>query len=188
MRAGVVALGPRVPLVALAEARDWLGLSTSADDGRLSALLAVACETAEAFLGQTLIARDVTERVAADAGWRSLALNPVRAITGAAAVVEGQAGRALGPADWAVDIGADGTGHVRVLDAGGAGQVDVAYRAGLAADWTGVPEAVRHGVLRLATELYRERDGAAGLMPSAAIAALWRPFRRMSLSPARRTA
>ena len=179
MHPAVVAPPPPAP-VALAEAREWVGLTTPADDARLAALLSAATEMAEAYLGQALVVRPLVERIAADAGWRALAVRPVRAITGAAA---GE--RALAPDQWAMDIAADGTGRVRVLDAGGVAAVDVGYRAGLAPDPAGVPDAVRHGVLRLAADLYRERDGGPAGPPSAAVTALWRPFRAVRLGRAR---
>ena len=92
------------------------------------------------------------------------------------------AGRALSPTDWAMDIDAGGRGHVRVLDAGVARVVEVAYRAGLASGPDGVPDAVRHGILTLAAERHRARDAgleATGLSP--AVRALWHPFRRLSV-------
>lgn len=48
-------------------------------------------------------------------------------------------------------------------------------------DWSALPEALRHGVIRLAAHLYRDGDGAAAA-PPAAVAALWRPWRRMRLT------
>ena len=55
--------------------------------------------------------------------------------------------------------------------------------AGLAADWAGLPDGLRHGVIRLAAHHYRERDAAsAAASPPAAVAALWRPWRAMRLA------
>ena len=178
MHPAVLATPPPVP-VTLAAAREWVGLTTPADDARLLSLLATATEMAEAYLGQALLLRSVTERLAASNQWQTLAIRPVRAITGAATA--GDTPRALTPDEWAVDIGADGTGRVRVP---GGSQVDIAYTAGLAPDAAALPDAVRHGILRLATDLYRERDGLSAVQPSAAVTALWRPFRQLSLGRA----
>lgn len=79
---------------------------------------------------------------------------------------------------YAIDIDRNGDGWVRV---GQRGTVRIAYRAGIAADGTGVPEAVRLGIIRLAGEYYAQRDGAA-TAPPAAVSALWRPWRRMRLA------
>jgi uncharacterized phiE125 gp8 family phage protein len=57
-------------------------------------------------------------------------------------------------------------------------RVLVRYRAGLAADWNGVPEPLRQGIVRLAAHLYGARGGTEGPAP-ASVAALWRPFRRL---------
>lgn len=53
------------------------------------------------------------------------------------------------------------------------------------AEWADLPEAVRHGIIRLAAHLYRERDrdgDGAPVAPPAAVAALWRPWRAMRLA------
>lgn len=47
----------------------------------------------------------------------------------------------------------------------------------LAAQFWDLPESVRHGFLRLAA--YRYRELVASLPPPAAVAALWRPWRRL---------
>ena len=47
---------------------------------------------------------------------------------------------------------------------------------------TALPEGLRQGVIRLAAHHYRERDmRRAHAVPPAAVAALWRPWRRMRL-------
>ena len=171
---------PVPPIVPLDEARAWVGLAARDDDAALARLVALASELAERFVGEALVARDLTERLPAS-GWRALALRPVRAIA-AVAAVEANGLRLLSPGQWTAEIEADGTGRVRVLDGGGAASVEVAYRAGRAEAAEGLPESIRHGALRLAAELYRDRDAAdAPFRPSAAIAALWQPHRRMTL-------
>nr|WP_241769333.1 head-tail connector protein [Sphingomonas melonis] len=95
------------------------------------------------------------------AGWQRLAAMPVRGIIG---------GSGLG-----IDIDAGGVGWVKV----DGGETLVRYSAGLAAAWEALPEAVMQGVVLLAAHLFERRDGEA--MPPAAVAALWRPYRRMRL-------
>lgn len=185
-----LATAPPAPSpVTLADAREWLGLSTPAQDGPVAALLAAATELAEGFLGVALIERAVTERLPSDGGWRALGLEPVRQITAMAALT-GEGLALLPPTGWAADIDAGGTGHVRVLDAGAARVVEVAYRAGLASDPEGVPIAIRQGILQLAAARHRARDAgveeAAAIPP--AVLALWRPWRRLTLGGVRRRA
>jgi len=136
---------------------------------------AAAIDVAEAFLGVRLIARDLEERVAGGSGWRMLGGLPVEAITEAV----GPDG-ALAPGEWVADVDAEGRGWVCV----GRGVATVAYRAGLAASWDGLPAGVRQGVAVLAAHLLAERGGMA---PPAAVAALWRPHRRLRLTEARST-
>lgn len=50
-------------------------------------------------------------------------------------------------------------------------------------EWDDVPQALRHGTIRLAAHLYRRRDDEAdSATPPASVAALWRPWRRLHLA------
>lgn len=186
-----------IPAGALAEAKAYLRIETTGEDAGVAALLAAACGVCEGFVGQMLVARGVGESVAASGAWTRLGRTPVRAVTsvamtGVAMNQAGAAGVALAPAAYAVDIDGNGDGWVRYGAGGGAGSVfaagvggarlQVEYRAGMATDWMGVPEPLRQGVLRLTAYLYAQRGeaGAPGQGdPPAAVAALWRPYRRM---------
>jgi uncharacterized phiE125 gp8 family phage protein len=57
----------------------------------------------------------------------------------------------------------------------------VRFRAGLGADWNDVPEPLRQGLIRLVAHFYTHRDAADAGAPPAAVAALWRPWRRLRL-------
>ena len=65
--------------------------------------------------------------------------------------------------------------------AGGAKRLRVSYRAGMAADPNGVPEALRHGIVRLAAHIICDAAGPGDAGPPAAVTALWRPWRRLRL-------
>jgi hypothetical protein len=52
---------------------------------------------------------------------------------------------------------------------------------GAAETWDAVPAPVAQGVAMLAAHLFDHRESDA--LPPAAVAALWRPYRRMRLSP-----
>lgn len=150
---------------AVAAAKGLLRLEGGGEDAVLARLAAAALGLAEAFLGQRLVARAFEDRVEGDGAWRRLAAEPVTAIA----------------ADGvAVDIGADGVGWVRATG----GVVAVGYTAGLADGWDALPPAIRQGVALLVQHLFEHREGAA--TPPAAIAALWRPWRRMRLAESRR--
>lgn len=191
--AGLVA-GP----AALAEAKAYARIDGSADDAVLAGMIAAACGVCEAFVGQLLIARAVSERVPARGAWTRLARTPVRSVEMVVEVAADGREAALPAEAYAIDIDVDGDGWVRAVGGGGrtyravahegfSGEIlgrarlRVSYRAGIAGDWAGVPDPLRQGVLRLVAHLYARRDAEGSDAPPAAVAALWRPYRRMRL-------
>lgn len=168
---------------ALNELKDWLGITTPADDNQLSGLLRAALDHFEQFTGLMPLEQVCEEIMPVTAGWQELGPRPVQAITQVAGIPAEGARFALAVAAYAIDLSADGGGRLRVISPGAAGRIAVRYTAGLAAGWTALPEALRHGVLRLAASQYRAResDGQSTALPPAAVAALWRPWRRLKL-------
>lgn len=167
-----VILTPAVlPGSALAELKQWLGITTTADDAPLSALLSAALDVCEGFTGQMPLEAQCRELLPAQAGWHALATRPVQAIS------------AVDADGYEIELDADGTGRVRLPLPNGETRVAVTFTAGLAPDWDRLPVSLRHGLLRLAAHQHREREseGAAPL-PPASVAALWRPWRRMRLT------
>lgn len=153
----------------LEEAKAFLRIGHGEEDALLTGLLATAGAYCEAFTGRVLVEREVTERVARGPEWVRLQLNPVTAI-----LRVGQ----LDPGAYALDIDAGGDGWVRAP--GPAGEsLEVRYRAGLAPEAAGVPPPLQHGIVRLAAHLFTHREAGAGAAPPAAVAALWRPWRRL---------
>jgi uncharacterized phiE125 gp8 family phage protein len=62
------------------------------------------------------------------------------------------------------------------------GRLVVRFAAGMAVDWDTLPDGLRHGIVRLAAHLFRQRDANEVLpAPPAAVAALWSPWRRLRL-------
>ena len=169
---------------ALTELKDWLGISISKDDAQLTQLLRTSLETCEHFTGTMPLQQDCEEVLAVNADWQVLATRPVQAIAGADGLPADGARFTLPVSSYEIDLGADGTGQVRVSNPGSAGRIAVRFSAGLAADWAALPEGLRHGVLRLAAFQYRAREGGTdtGQWPPSAVAALWRPWRRLRLT------
>ena len=167
--------GPLV--VGLAECKAALRLERDDEDAVLAGQIRTAMALCEAFTGHWLIEREGEQRLAADLAWQRLHAGPVQAVTGVY-----QAGAALA-GGWESDIAADGTGWVRLvgLPRGPALLRTVRFRAGLGPDWNAVPEPLRAGVVRLVSHLFSHRDAPDGGPPPAAVAALWRPWRRMQL-------
>lgn len=172
MPAGVVA-------AAAAAAGAYLRIA-EAPDAVLTQGAGTALALAEAFCGQRLIGRACEDAIGVGAGWQRLAQLPVSAILGLTGLPAGGGAPFVLPVEaYAVDIAAGGIGWVRVTAPGAATRVAVRYTAGLAAAWDALPEPVAQGVTLLAAHLFEHREGSAA--PPAAVAALWRPFRRMRL-------
>ncbi len=177
----ITAEPPPLP-VALAEVKAHLRIGAEGEDALLAALVRAAADLCEAFTGRALVERAVAEVLAASAAWARLGAAPVRAILAVEALDANGEASALAPGAYALDIDAAGDGWVRLLAPIAGKRIRVSYRSGMAADPNGLPEALRHGIVRLAAHLYSHRDLAEGRGPPAAVTALWRPWRRLRLS------
>lgn len=172
-----------LPPAALAELKEWLGITTAQDDAPLAALLRAATEMCEDFTQALPLASTCEETLAPDGEWQALRTRPVQAITGVDALASNGVRGPLPAEAYDVELDAHGCGWVRVRRLQPAGRIVVRFTAGVAPDWASLPEALRHGIVRLAAHQHRQRD-SDGKEPSppAAVAALWRPWRRMRLS------
>lgn len=163
-------------LVGLAECKAALRLDRDDEDALIAGHIRTAMALCEAFTGQWLIERAGEQTLVASLDWQRLEASPVQAISGVF-----RAGVALADG-WQADIAADGTGWVRLSGLPAEpGALTVRFRAGLGSDWNGVPEPLRAGVVRLVSHVFSHRDAADGGPPPAAVAALWRPWRRLQL-------
>ncbi|MCR2834257.1 head-tail connector protein [Parerythrobacter lacustris] len=167
---------------ALGELKSWLAITNAQEDALLTGLLGAAVEACEGFTCTMPLQQTCEEVHTASPGWQRLRSAPVQAITGVEAIpAEGP--RFMLAADaYEIELEADGSGMVRVLRQGAAGRIAVRFVAGLTPGWGSLPEALRHGIVRLAAHLYRERDAADPVQPPAAVTALWRPWRRVRLT------
>ncbi len=166
---------PPALVASLAECKAFLRLERDDEDALIAGFIRTATALCEAFTGQWLLLRDGEQRLGGGRDWQRLIVRPVVAITGVA-----DAAGPLPAGSWECDIAADGSGWVRLL-AGAADRPSVAFRAGLGADWNAIPEPLRQGVIRLVAHLFSQRDAADAGPPPAAVAALWRPWRRIGL-------
>lgn len=166
--------------VSLNEARSWLRMGATIDDAVVAGLIRAATGICEVFVGQWLIVRAGEEILSWRAGAVQPTVRPIVAIDGVALLLRGGGELALDTAGYSALIGRDGTATIRIFDPGEAERVRLSYRAGLAEDANGIPEAIRQGILRMMQHLHDARDGS-GTAPPAAIAALWQPWRRLTL-------
>lgn len=182
MKRAIVA-PPLLSPAALTELKSWLGIALGRDDAELGALLAAALEVCEGFTGQVPIVSGCEDVLAAHLWWQTLSARPVQAITGVSALALDGTRRALGVADSMIDLDADGSGRVRLWAPISETRIVVSYSAGMATQWEQVPEGIRQGVIRLAAFQHRERESdRPAPVPPAAVAALWRPWRRVHLT------
>lgn len=178
----MIAPGEPTPLaVTMDEAKDALRMNAGHDDV-LSGMLRAATVICEQYTGLWLVARTVVETMPITGDWQRLSATPVQAITGAVGVPADGATFALPVQSHAMDIDSRADGWVRVTQPGSAGRVRVTYRAGMAETAGRTPDALRQGIILLAGHMMRDRDRDAPAQPPAAVAALWRPWRRMRLA------
>ena len=183
-------LAPPFPEAAVAAARDaaktHLRINGNGEDAALAAQCASAMALCEAFTGRTLILRDWSETLSAGSGWQRLSGSPVAVIDTVEGVPAEGSAFPLPVSGYAIDVDASGTGWARVTAPGAAGRVRIGYSAGVAEAWEDVPAALAQGVVLLAAHLFEARG--VGTAPPAAVAALWRPWRQVRLSAARKSA
>lgn len=164
---------------ARADAQAYLRIGETGETALIDAMAASAFHLCEAFTGRATIARDWTVVVPAHGAWAVLPVTPVLAITGVEGLPAEGAAFPLPGERYAIELGADGSGWVRVTQPGAAGRVRVTCRAGLAEEWETLPAPIRQGIVLLIAHLFTDRG--AGAEPPRAVAALWRPWRRMRL-------
>lgn len=191
MTVNMTAVAQEVVAAAVAETKAWLRIETAQDDAALADACRSAIGMGEDFCAQRLFRRAGTETVRAGREWRRLTTCPVRAIGAVSRLSFDGVASLLPVGSYAVDIGADGDGWVRVMQADsgtgigagiGAGigeRVRVDLTAGIAESWEDLPDPLKQGIVRLAAHLFAENASEA---PPAIVSALWRPWRRMRIA------
>ena len=174
------------PPVSLAEAQAFVRVESGQEEALLAGMVRSASGLCEAFIGQAIMARGFRQTLPLSGNWQRIGRTPVRSIDLVEAIAENGSATVLAASAYAVDIDASGDGWVRVANAGSARRLRISGQAGMATTGSDVPEALRHGILRLVGHLFANRDGGGssgpGTEPPAAVTALWRPYRRMRLS------
>jgi uncharacterized phiE125 gp8 family phage protein len=162
-------------VVGLAECKAALRLERDDEDAVIAGHIRTAMALCEAFTGLWLIEREGEQRLAGDLAWQRLLAAPVVVVNGV------YAGPAALPDGWEAEVTSDAAGWVRLTRQPEA-PVVARFRAGLASDWNAVPEPLRAGIVRLVSHFFTHRDAADAGPPPAAVAALWRPWRRLALA------
>lgn len=175
--------GPTSEPVSLSEIKAYLRISHDEEDAALAAFARTARSLCEAFTGHRLIATLLEQRATdRPSGWIRLLAEPVRSVQ--AVLIEDAAGdtQPVVGEGYLFKLSETGIGRLRVSAPIGQDEtVVIQFWAGLATDWNGVPEALRQGILRLVAHLYAHRDASDDVGPPTAVAALWRPYRKLRL-------
>ncbi len=169
--------------VSLEDARAWLRLGAMDEDALIERLIGAVTNICEAFTGQWLVVRAGEEMLMLQHRTARLVARPIAGVDAVAAIDAGGGETMLDEADYRVDV-VEGAARVTVPGAAEGTRLRVAYRAGMAETAAEVPAAIRHGMLRMIQHLYEARDDA-GRTPPAAVAALWQPWRRVTLGGGR---
>ncbi|WP_299194979.1 hypothetical protein [uncultured Erythrobacter sp.] len=170
---------------ALAELKNWLGISRPDDDDLLIGLLQASLATCEAFTGQAPLMQMIEEWAPPRAGRATLTTRPITSLVSVELIVPGANRTALDASQYQVEFEASGTASIELHSSLDAQAVAVRVRAGIAGSWETVPAALKQGIIRLAAYYYRDRDrtggGKADTPPPASVSALWRPWRNLRL-------
>ena len=166
---------------ALAELKHWLGITRTADDAQLTALIGAGVEACERFTGLTPLASTIEEVRDASHEWTRLTTRPITRVVSVETLDSEGARSALSEDEYDLHLSGDGSAQVRLRRGPFVSRVVLTLEAGLASDWASLPDGLRHGILRFAVFLHREGEQGAG-EPPAAIAALWRAWRQVRLA------
>ncbi len=169
-----------LPVSLQLDLKHFLRIEHDADDVALVGFLRAAIGMCENFIGQILVERQLAAIVKPLSDWQRLQAEPVRSIDSVETIGEDSQLTPVAVDRYAIEIDGRGRGWIRAT-----GSTDerwrVGYCAGLAPEWNAVPEALRHGIVRLAAHFYNHRDSTANPAPPLAVSALWRPWRQVRL-------
>jgi uncharacterized phiE125 gp8 family phage protein len=170
---------------ALAELKDWLGITRPNEDGLLTNLLRSSLDTCEAFTGQSPLSQRIEERLPTRRGQYRIASVPVETLEAIEAIADDGTRTALSADMCEVHFEAAGSAVLRLHSDIEGKAVAVTMQVGLAAQWEAIPPAIRQGLIRLSAHCYRDRDRQAlqsnAATPPTSVTALWRPWRVVRL-------
>ncbi|MEM6856820.1 MAG: hypothetical protein AAF559_03040 [Pseudomonadota bacterium] len=167
---------------ALDDLKSWLGISRPKEDPMLRDLLAASLSLCEAFTGQSPLEQTVEETIPSETGSYTLSTQPARYLVKVEIMSEDASRETLDQNDFEFRIDAGHRACIELKSNFEARPVVVSMRAGIASDWTVLPEALKQGIIRLAAFHYRDRETGRDAQPPASVAALWRPWRTLRLS------
>lgn len=165
----------------LTELKQWLAITNAQEDALLLRLLAAAHESCERFTGLIALAGMFEQQASIRCDWTPLDSRPVTAVAAVERLAIDGTRTPVDPADYQLDIDGTGAAQLRLATPATDKRMVVRFEAGLAQAWSALPPGLGEGILRLAAHAYRGRDREGEPVPPAAVAALWRPYRGLSL-------
>lgn len=181
----IVVLPAEVGEAGLADLKLWLGISRNTEDALLAGLLKTALELCEAFTGQTPLVQLVEEQRPLQQSLQVFCSRPVREVAAVEVLGADGSRAALTALDYTVEISACGTASFRLLKPVEGRALAIRLSTGIATQWTGLPPALRQGIIRLAAHYYRDRDSDGQRSPApppVSVTALWQPWRLVRLA------
>lgn len=167
---------------ALDDLKGWLGISRPKEDALLISLLGASVAMCEAFTGQAPIEQIFEESIPGTAGAHRLSTRPVRVPLSVERIGQDNAQFPLAESEYDFAVSVDRTATVTLANDIETSAVIVTFEAGIADDWSEVPDALKQGMIRLAAFHYRDREMDSDAAPPASVAALWRPWRQVRLT------
>lgn len=171
---------------ALAELKNWLGITRQNEDALLTDLLRSSIAMCEAFTGQAPLSQLIEERVPTRAGLYTLSSRPVASFAIAEIVEQSGIRNMLDSEFYEIEIQTSTLVTFRLLDDVEGQAVAVRVRVGLGSAWSEVPAPLKQGIVRLCAHHYRDRDRTGGTKaitaPPASVSALWRPWQLVRLT------
>lgn len=166
--------------VTASELQDWLELPTA--EAKLSGMLVAATDIAMTYIRQAILPTDMQATItsALDFAYKTqfdgypyvkLSWSALRSV--ASVTVDGVA---LSNTEYAINVNTT-PGRIHFYGAGFVNEIVVTYEAGLAADATATPEAIKTAIKQIAAYIYEHRgacDSDEALNNSGAIASLRR--------------
>lgn len=171
---------------ALAELKNWLGISRPNEDALLSNLLLAGLEMFEAYSGQAPLSQLVEEHISTAPDAHCLRSNPVVALENIELISEDGARHSLEPGDYSYELTTASRAVLEITKSLEGHAVAVQVRCGIAQAWSDIPAGIKQGLIRLAAFHYRNRDrtgeDASNATPPDSVAAMWHPWRGVRLA------
>ncbi len=169
----IVLVQPSSEVLSLREVKQFLRIEHSAEDAVLMQLIKAAREAAQSYLNLTFITQSWQYQVRASESFITLPMKPVRAITQVEQRDDGGIWTIIPASDYMLDQDA----LVLTSSVTHGALLRIAYSAGMAADASLLPAAIKQALLEHVVKLYESR----GLEQPLALHEMYAPLREVRI-------